>query len=80
LRVWEEGAQLRFEVGDSGVGFSPDASPSGKGIANMHDRLEAVGGMVRVSSGTGAGTVAAGYVPLQSSAHAGAPSPAGRAW
>jgi signal transduction histidine kinase len=75
LRLWEEEARLRFEVGDSGVGFSSHGGPSGSGIVNMHDRLEAVGGKVTVSSHAGAGTVAAGYVPLHSSTHAGAQVP-----
>jgi signal transduction histidine kinase len=72
LRLWEERARLRFEIADSGVGFSAEATSSGSGIVNMHDRLEAVGGTVVVSSHAGAGTLAAGYVPLPSSTHAGA--------
>jgi signal transduction histidine kinase len=64
LRVWEDAARLHFEIGDSGMGFSAETTPPGSGIINMCDRLEAVGGTITVSSSEGAGTVAAGSVPL----------------
>jgi signal transduction histidine kinase len=69
LRLWEDGALLRFEVSDSGVGFSGAAG--GSGILNMHDRVEAVGGSLEVRSRPGIGTIVEGSLPVP--AHRSAP-------
>jgi signal transduction histidine kinase len=53
---------LAFEVRDDGVGFDP-ALRTGSGLANMEDRLGAVGGRVHVVSAPGCGTVVQGWVP-----------------
>ncbi|HEX5910485.1 MAG TPA: ATP-binding protein, partial [Thermoleophilaceae bacterium] len=59
---------LAFEVRDDGAGFDPDVATPGVGLTNMHDRLAAVGGAVRITSAPGAGTVVAGTVPLGATA------------
>ena len=51
-----------FEVADTGVGFDPQRTAPGAGLTNIRDRIEAVGGTVRVTSVPGAGTVVAGIV------------------
>jgi signal transduction histidine kinase len=53
---------LRFEIRDDGAGFDP-TSTSGAGLANMRDRLAAVGGEVAILSAEGAGTRVIGRVP-----------------
>lgn len=60
-RLWEEGGVLRFQIRDSGVGFSR-ATPGGRGLVNMRDRLAAVGGSLTVRSGAGVGTIVEGCV------------------
>ena len=42
---------LRFEVGDDGRGFDQGAHWDGAGLQNITDRIEALGGAVRIESG-----------------------------
>lgn len=60
LRHGTEG--LAFEVRDDGRGFDP-ALRSGTGLANMQDRLGAVGGRVKVVSAPECGAAVQGWVP-----------------
>jgi len=55
---------LVFEVRDDGQGFDPAVVAPGTGLANMQDRLAAVGGVVDVRSSPGEGTIVSGRVPL----------------
>jgi signal transduction histidine kinase len=63
VRLHQQGRELRFEVSDSGVGFDPGSAPRGDGLANMRDRIEAVGGTLIVASRPGSGTTVRGRVP-----------------
>jgi signal transduction histidine kinase len=54
---------LRFEVSDDGGGFDPERAGGGAGIMNLRDRLEAVGGELRVESSPGHGTRVSGVIP-----------------
>ena len=53
---------LAFEVRDDGRGFDP-ALHTGSGLANMRDRLGAVGGRVNVVSAPECGVAVQGWVP-----------------
>jgi signal transduction histidine kinase len=64
LILRQDGAQLCFEVCDSGLGFDPDAPHSGHGLTNMRDRLQAVGGTLTVTSHKHQGTCVRGTVPV----------------
>jgi signal transduction histidine kinase len=64
VRLWEETGALHFEVADDGAGFVPEEAVGGAGLANMSDRLGAVGGDVYVVSEPGRGTCVGGSVPL----------------
>jgi signal transduction histidine kinase len=55
---------LAFEIRDDGAGFDKVDVEPGAGLANMQDRLAAVGGAVEVRSAPGQGTVVAGKIPL----------------
>jgi signal transduction histidine kinase len=55
---------LRFTVEDDGQGLPSNAELRGSGLANMRDRVAAVGGTLDVRSGNGEGTVLVGTVPL----------------
>jgi signal transduction histidine kinase len=65
VRVWEDGEGVRFEVLDDGHGFDADAPPRGAGLANMSDRVGALGGRLTVTASPGGGTRVAGAVPLE---------------
>ncbi len=57
--------RLRFEVRDDGAGFSAAAQGNGgAGIANLRERLDAVGGELLIASVPGRGTRVVGTVPL----------------
>jgi signal transduction histidine kinase len=63
IRIWEEDATLLFEVTDDGCGFEP-GTRGGVGLANMRDRVGALGGQVHVATAAGEGTKVVGGVPL----------------
>jgi signal transduction histidine kinase len=51
-------------IEDDGRGFEPDGAVPGLGLVSMHDRVELLGGTVRVESAAGSGTTIAVDVPL----------------
>jgi signal transduction histidine kinase len=64
VSVWQN-TVLGFEVRDDGVGFEPPSGAFNGGLRNMHDRVEAIGGELRIVSAPGHGTCVRGSVPLQ---------------
>ena len=66
IRLTTDGAALRFEVRDDGVGFDVGATRTGTGLQGLGDRLEAIGGSLQVRSAPGEGTTIAGAVPTAS--------------
>ena len=68
IAVWERDARLGFEVRDDGVGFDPGSAPRGTGLQGMADRMDAVGGELRVSSAPGGGTTISGAIALSGNA------------
>jgi signal transduction histidine kinase len=58
--------RLTLSVVDDGVGFDVDAATSGRGLGliSMHERVEAVGGTLKIHSTPGAGTRLEVTVPL----------------
>jgi len=64
IDVADHRAGIAFELRDDGVGFDPRSAAPGQGLANIAERLAAVGGTLEVASGHGEGTVVAGFVPL----------------
>ena len=70
-RVWvlvqAEEQQVRLQVMDDGLGFNVDANYSGFGLAGMHERVEALGGSLRLRSKLAAGTVMEASIPLHCS-------------
>jgi signal transduction histidine kinase len=65
-----DAGMLRMRVTDDGRGFDPETSEPGAGLANMRDRMDAVGGRVTVTGVPGSGTVVTALAPI------GAPVPA----
>ncbi len=69
---------LRFSVADDGCGFDASQTERGAGLANMHDRLVAGGGVLEVVSAPGRGTRVTGTIPAPEAVgveRAGYPSP-----
>jgi signal transduction histidine kinase len=55
---------LRLDVADNGSGFDLDDLHEGMGLVNVRDRVEALGGVVSVSSDPGQGTIVSVEIPL----------------
>jgi signal transduction histidine kinase len=62
IRVIESGRYLRVEVGDDGVGGADERL--GSGLQGLRDRVEAVGGKLRLASPPGRGTLVRADIPL----------------
>jgi signal transduction histidine kinase len=62
LRLAIRDGRLSFTVTDDGRGFVASAVAPGAGTQNMRDRLDALGGSLRVASVVGAGTTVSGQV------------------
>ncbi len=60
----EAGHELLFEVTDDGRGFDSGSVSEGAGLTGMADRLDTVGGQVRIESTPGHGAVVTGTVPI----------------
>ena len=71
VRVSAVDGRWRLTVTDDGAGFDAERAEevrSGAGLANMRDRLDAVGGSLTVASRPGGGTTVTAEVPVVSSA------------
>ena len=64
----EEDPLLLLLIEDDGQGFDPRSPSSGMGLRNMRERVEALGGDLRIDSTPGEGTRLAAGVPLTSPA------------
>jgi signal transduction histidine kinase len=64
IRIRKLPGTLRFVIEDDGIGFDPrHGGPHGNGLANLTDRVSAVGGSLRIDTGPGRGTRVTGDVP-----------------
>jgi len=68
ISVWvrNEDDQIRLTIRDDGRGFSIARLERQNGLRNIADRLEALGGRVRIESRPGNGTLIEGCIPLTS--------------
>jgi two-component system CheB/CheR fusion protein len=71
VRIWCEAESIQITVEDEGVGFDPSATAHGFGLFNTSQRLQHVGGDVRIESVPGDGT----KIHLSAPLAAGAESP-----
>ena len=64
IRLARSDGHLTFEVADDGAGFDPTQA-RGSGLTNMRDRLEALGGSLRVEAVPDEGTRIRGRIPVE---------------
>ena len=64
MTLSRDGPVLCLDVLDAGAGFSSEQVQAGSGLVNTRDRLEAVGGTLKVTSRKGRGTSVHGCVPI----------------
>ena len=64
IRLHEDEDALVFEVSDDGPGLDRARTTFGAGLTNMRDRLEAIGGDLRIESNLGQGTRVVGTIAL----------------
>jgi signal transduction histidine kinase len=63
VHAWDTPHALRFVVGDTGCGFDLSRQSAGAGLANMRDRIAALGGTLTFDSSPSHGTRVHGSVP-----------------
>jgi len=64
IRIFREGDRVRLSVADDGIGFEPDKVPRLHfGLIGMRQRVDLVGGELRVESHPGRGTIIEAGVP-----------------
>ena len=57
LGLHHEHGVLTVRLEDDGRGFDPEHTPDGAGLRNIHERIRALGGTVKLTSAPGLGTV-----------------------
>lgn len=60
MNVGEQDGRISFEVEDDGQGFDVTTMKRGAGLTNMEDRLDALGGVLLISSSLGHGSTISG--------------------
>ena len=65
VRLEGSAGTLAFAVTDDGAGFDAATAQKGAGLTNMADRLDALGGLLDISSTPGTGTRVRGELPVQ---------------
>ena len=63
VRLEQRDDGLRFEVADDGIGFDPDHTSHGSGLAGIAARLDTIDATLKVDSRPGTGTGITGHVP-----------------
>ena len=63
-----EGATIRVDVGDDGVGADPARQAWGFGLASVHQRVEILGGHLEMEASPGRGTEVSIFVPQRQAA------------
>ena len=64
VRLHDDSRQVHVDVIDDGRGFDLAAVTRGAGLTNMEDRIDALGGSLRVASSPGSGTTLRASVPV----------------
>ena len=65
ITLAQRNGALEFSVSDDGRGFDQTQTTHGTGLQGIADRLDAIGGTMRVESALDAGTLLAGSIPTE---------------
>ncbi len=65
VSVAQTDGHLTFSIDDDGRGFDPDRTAGGTGLQGMRDRLDAVGGRLRIETTPGGGVRIIGRLPVE---------------
>jgi len=65
IELTQQDGYLRFVVRDDGAGFDASAAGYGTGLQGMADRLDAIGGELKITSESREGTTITGSIPIQ---------------
>jgi signal transduction histidine kinase len=76
IRLRREPDAMRVEIGDRGRGFDPTQLEHVSGLQNMRDRVNALGGTLRITTRPGEGTQVTALLPLGPDPTAGREVPA----
>jgi signal transduction histidine kinase len=63
VRLHREANELVFRVHDTGLGFDPRDTVPGAGLTGVRERIDTVGGRVKIVAAPGRGATVAGVVP-----------------
>lgn len=76
VRCLVEGEELFIEIRDSGVGFNPRTIPphTTSGLRGMQERARLLGGLMRIESEPGKGTIIAARLPIGGGIGQGSPA------
>jgi signal transduction histidine kinase len=66
LRVRCVQAEIRVEIEDNGCGFDPSCVKEGRGLTNVRERMNQIGGGLEVSSPRTSGSLVVLRAPLES--------------
>jgi signal transduction histidine kinase len=74
VRLTASAERLSLSVADDGDGFDPRAAPfEGLGLLTMRERIELLGGRLRIETAPGRGTTIEAVVPMTRQSHRGPP-------
>jgi signal transduction histidine kinase len=65
LTLAVDGNRLVVEVADDGCGLPAEIDPTGNGLRNFRERMDAIGGTLAVASAAGKGTQLTFTAPLE---------------
>lgn len=68
VAIRQQADAVQLEVRDDGVGLDPGRVVPNRGLQNIRDRVEAMGGIVRLEGARHQGTVVTALVPIHSAA------------
>ncbi|HWR35001.1 MAG TPA: sensor histidine kinase [Clostridia bacterium] len=66
VSIEQRGSEIEVEVQDNGIGFAPDTAgvPGGLGLIGMKERVQSVGGRLKIASRQGEGTSVLATIPV----------------
>jgi signal transduction histidine kinase len=64
-KLEQRNGRFRLTIADDGVGFDVERSNGGQGLPNLRERVERLGGSLRITSAAGKGAVVVAEIPVR---------------